>query len=363
MKRRNSVPVCSATAWDLLQRRRRRQEDPSVFWFRRQQQCKSDSDDLPSTNWLQLHPGRIHEISGAGGSGKTQIVLQLCLQVAAAAVTATAIATTGNSISGTIIPATSTSPPASDLCQAVYISFQGKAKLAKALQRLQQMAVHGYPQFAMNGTATPLLRRILTRSCSSTNTDDFRTLLDVELPALFHERRQTAQQQQNIHDPQQIHKKIPTILVLDSLADLMRGITTGPSQPKHRQHATRAAWLFYTAAQLRKLADHFEIVIVVVNQVSLHDHTPALGLAWRHCVHTALLVQRHQQSTDYTSHNDNKTMYNDENNHQQNHNIRLQNIPIRSRTTHRMATLLKSLNHPCGQEIQFVIDSGGVFIT
>jgi hypothetical protein len=168
--------------------------------------------------------------------------------------------------------------------------------MTKMLQRLQQMA--GESDNSNNNVLTQVLTRCVVQ------TDDFWELLHTELPALL----QQAMPNANTGSKGRIQ-----VVILDSLADLLRG---------HTDMAARSAWLLVAASQLRKLASRYNVVMVVLNQVSFGEQTPALGLTWKHCVCESFCLSR-QGNT-------------------------------------RSVGLLKSSTNKCGQRVKFEIGVGGV---
>ena len=250
LKRKAPEPV---TALQLL--RQSLASQSQCFYLMRYPSLK------PPSPWLRLRPGKIHELVGPAGSGKSQTALSLCLQAAR------------------------------QNHQALYLSLRGPSALRKMLQRLHQMC---------SGDET-LLTRILTRCV--VETDDLWALLFKELPQLL-------QEQSGVR-----------VLVLDSLADLLRGQFMAVNNKD--LNPTRSSWLMVVASQLLKCASDHGVSIVVLNQVSFGDNVPALGLSWKHCVQESFLLSRQGNQ--------------------------------------RRVSLLKSATFPCGGPgIEFVIGTEGV---
>ncbi|CAB4313453.1 unnamed protein product [Prunus armeniaca] len=140
-----------------------------------------------------------------------------------------------------------------------------------------------------------------------------------------------------IHDAQQLihvlrdiqafividHTQLPMkLIVIDSIAALF--------QSQYKTTLADLKWrskmLFKIFGTLKALANKFGVVVVVTNQVvdfiGPHDgvngvrlgnleclHTsgrrvsPALGLAWAHCINSKMFLARHEQSVGVNSHN------------------------------------------------------------
>lgn len=92
------------------------------------------------------------------------------------------------------------------------------------------------------------------------------------------------------------------IIIIDSLAGLVRFEYDNKSSSQMKD---RTAFLFSISRQLKWLSDTFNVAIVVVNQVTAgstidqgssmgvaEQSSPALGLAWAHCVNSRIFLER-----------------------------------------------------------------------
>jgi len=178
-------------------------------------------------DWLYLRRRCLHEIAGPGGSGKSQIALSLCFDLVK-------------------------NTPGS---KALYVSLKGKSSMDKALVRLSRMSSSDDKSY---------LKHITVKSCPQT--DEFWLMMRTELPTL-------------------LDNGSYSVLVLDSIADMFRL----PSEDSTVSPAfSRAMNVLAAAAELLRLADNHNLAAIVINQLSFSE--PALGLAWRHCVHNTFML-------------------------------------------------------------------------
>lgn len=323
------------TAYDLL-----RQEQASSAMkdplYLLQNELSSDHD---VESWLRLVPGKLHEVSGAAGSGKTQVALSTCLSAAAASDELGRFSSPSDE-GGSI------SPPTIECC-ALYVSLKGSGTMNKVLHRLKQMASNmasainrtKTESHSPERTAKDYLQRIVTRTC--VQTDDFWDFLNVELPQLLEQ-----------------NPKI-SVICLDSMADIFRGeVVDGKSSSSFPsvqtdsalnyvaeenkknasvQSKTRASWLMYAASVLIKYAERYNLVIVAINQVSWNDNRPALGLAWSHFIHTRYLLSKTNILVERSE------------------------TPASGHRVRRRVTLLKSMSTASGATAEFFINTGGAF--
>jgi len=118
-----------------------------------------------------------------------------------------------------------------------------------------------------------------------------------------------AQETLNRQLPDMCRENNIRLLVIDSMAGLVR---TEFDSSSCEEMKLRTAALFKLSRQLKWLADTYRLCIVVVNQVTAifdgggggggsgasffasggNDTTPALGLAWAHCVNTRIMLRR-----------------------------------------------------------------------
>jgi RecA/RadA recombinase len=244
-----------ATALTLLHAARAASRSDPLFLMARKQQQPTSTESL---DWLQLHDGMIHELSGPAGTGKTQIALSLCVQAASASPT---VATTGAGENANVP------------IRAVYLAL-GATRLHHVLQRLRTMTSRD------SASSIHVLQGILTKCCVSI--EDLLPLLTRTLPTLL-------RQEPNIR-----------LVVLDSIANLLRHDARTPAQ--------RASLLFQVTAAMQSLVSvHCSkpLSILVLNQVtaeitstshsSSESWKPALGLSWEHCIHSRFHVHRRER--------------------------------------------------------------------
>ena len=106
------------------------------------------------------------------------------------------------------------------------------------------------------------------------------------------------------------------LLVIDSIAGLYRTPAEGAAAPSAATHGQRAQHLVRLAARLKQISHHYDLAVVIINQVSDKpldeprrraaapwelgacgtadggSRVPALGLAWGSCVNTRLMLTR-----------------------------------------------------------------------
>lgn len=197
----------------------------------------------------------VHEISGEAGCGKTQIAYQLLLQ---AQVTADLGGLDG---------------------AAVYISTEGEVPVQRIRQIMRDYECM-HPRNYMDHIFIKTVYQLQDQT-------DF---LYNKLPSL-------------------VESQGVRLVVIDSIASLFRG---------HTEYQDRARMLMQLSAHLSKMAEEYRLVIVCINQVTDVFETspewatswhgcvrsmgrrvkPALGLTWSHCVHSRILLAKHQIGVD-----------------------------------------------------------------
>jgi len=198
-----------------------------------------------------LFPRGITEIVGEAGTGKTQICVQLCLQVQ--------LSIEKGGLGGGVC----------------YICTEGEFPL----RRLEQMMEPFRRKFSL-GNEWDLSSNIFTQEVPTV--DKLWELLQNKLPTLL--------QQHNIK-----------LVIVDSIAALFRFEYSG------EEAIERSKNLWRQANQLKLLSDGFNVGVVVVNQVSdffqdvpvigssISSRTtviPALGLTWSNCINTRIMLHR-----------------------------------------------------------------------
>lgn len=216
----------------------------------------------------------ITEIAGEAGAGKTQLALQLLLQVQ--------LPDKLGGLGGGAIYLHSDAPSAHP-----------------AMQRLRSLAECFERRHGGHGATTALLM-------SHVHVVQVDSI--AELESLLRDVV-----------PEQLRSHSIRLLVLDSIAALCR--THGDDGTSSRASVTgeRAGVLFKLAATLKALSDKYNVAVVVTNQVSdkpidAHDReaaapwelgacalpdgggcrVPSLGMAWGHCVNTRLVLTRRE---------------------------------------------------------------------
>ena len=140
------------------------------------------------------------------------------------------------------------------------------------------------------------------------------------------------------------------LLVVDSIA--------APAQRDMVSNAQRAIAVMQCAQRLKRLADQFQVAVLIINQVGSTTHSSssssinaatgstfakdraALGTAWHHCVTTRIQLEQHSFTTT-TATDDNL------------------GAPVSGRTTSRTASVVKSNTVPAGT-VSFSITNSGL---
>jgi len=203
-----------------------------------------------------LLPRHITEVAGEAGSGKTQICLQLALQVQ--------LPVEHGGLGG----------------GAIYIGTEGNFP-QRRLDQLHEAFSSKHAAHLPRGH--DLRDNIYIKSVSSID-QLFRSMIQ-QVPPLV--------QQRNVR-----------LVIIDSIAALLRyEYGTGASQLIERSKV-----IFSQANQLKQIADQLQVAVVVVNQVSdriddsrtnmtdIVQHkkrvVPALGLVWSNCINTRILLSK-----------------------------------------------------------------------
>lgn len=225
----------------------------------------------------------ITEIAGEAGAGKTQLTLQLMLQVQ--------LPYHLGGLQG----------------GAVYL-YGDTASAEPALRRLDQLAAAFAVRFAVQGADRERLKQNVY-VLQIDDPDDLWRTINERMPALL----ETAPVR---------------LLVLDSVGGVFRSAADdaisggGGGASARSAHGQRAQQLLRLAARLKQLADTYSIATVVVNQVtdkpSDEQHrrlaapwevgacgtpdggsarVPALGPAWSSCVNTRIVLTRREVAT------------------------------------------------------------------
>lgn len=268
--------IKSVSAWELLQENRRRAASLPMLMRPPQRRPEGSSASSSSSSghllvhppqdraehlaWMRLPPG-LHEVAGEAGSGKSQIAMSLSVDVA------------------TALFGRHPSP-------VYYVSTRS---IAKFVERLHQM-VHA------RGACPSVLQRILIREVS--NVENLLELLDGLLQANFvvvdeNSSNNNCQRKRKDHHASSVSPPPPPrLVVLDSVADLIRG----EAAPAPGEGWTTYATLRRVARLLRAFAERHDVAVLCVNQVTTNVGTgtlkPALGLTWAQEMDRSYMVSR-----------------------------------------------------------------------
>lgn len=232
-KRPSAVALQPTNAWELLLQSKQRTQDYPLHLVTH-----------PVSNLQQFSLGRgVYELAGPGGTGKTQIALSLCAQVAH----------------------TYTTP-----VRSLYVSLKD-TQLNRIVNRLRQIVSERNPP----AVTSSVLESIWTKACP-TPEDLFALLRD--------------------SIPEKILELQPRLIVLDSIADIFRS--------SDWEHTDRAFCLFYITQLLHRIIQQSRstpLSILVINQVtadfsgsSSSSWNPALGLSWANCSNSRFRVDRQE---------------------------------------------------------------------
>ena len=307
----------------------------------------------PNPFWYpSMIPMGMHEISGAGGSGKTQlacsIVVQAAMTPACRIPTPTTTTTAANTpddvltttmeatdyMQNTIHTTTTTNDDDDDddMIRAIYISMT-PSNTHKVVQRITQMIQarcqeqpyntdntdHEEIQSQQQQRIQSILRRIQIITCRTL--DDFMEICSEPQGLLTQTIRMSASSTTS--------SSFVRIMVVDSIADLFRY----NDHEHHRNSKSNAVTSkftmerslhFFTLTQrLQQLMTQqhssLPLSILILNQVTsnmsehemdhhhVHDETPALGLSWSNCVHSRFQLQKRYHYVHHIPMNDIRT--------------------------------------------------------
>eukprot|EP00985_Skeletonema_marinoi_P001655 scaffold668_cov124-Skeletonema_marinoi.AAC.2 len=263
----------------------------------------------------------INEISGEGGSGKTQICLGLCLTCALTPLLF--VKENGNN-----------SNQSKSYYTSIYITMGESIPQSKIATRLHQMLGHRIPNnnnSHSNAEDDPdEMERILSRIwlLSLKNEDDFIEFIEVHLPNILNNQSHGIKPQQQQQPP---NNQYPTcdkigLIAFDGIANFFRfsdplfqqyQTTSASYNQSSMFHQNRSSKLFQLSSLLRRMSDVYDVPIVITNQVTTSIPSddgllkrplpppsvvgggqdgnriqPALGLIWSNCVTTRFILQR-----------------------------------------------------------------------
>ena len=356
----------------------------------------------------ELHRG-ITEISGEGGSGKTQICLALCVTcVMMRCFPLPRAPSLGGPCGQDGIRSTTATEvdverrvDVSDdhfYHTAIYVSMGEGIRSVTIARRLEQI-VHarlnsdeGEPNAGGgNGEAKRILSRIVLITIR--NEDEFEDFVVGTLPNLL-DRMDSNRENDDCPNDRQRHDRRHHILLrcrrrtkvgliaFDGIAGFFRFSDTSSLQrPAHDSafYMRRSSRLLRISSKLREFSDVHDIPILITNQVtafasgvgagshsrtsSTHDGgqrrwpVPALGLAWSNCVTTRYILRRTNRmidaAVDVIRGNPGGPR-----NAGGNNDIAVSRKMMRVRE----ARILQLVNMPAEREVQFIVDTGDVLI-
>lgn len=319
----------------------------------------------------------ITEISGEGGSGKTQISLSLCVCCV---------------MSSFLHPGSSTNysvdrtgeGPDGGHYKAIYVSMGEGIRSVTIARRLEQMVRARLSNDEINDDEVSIcndaiIKRILSRIIliSIHNEDEFADFVEGDLPDLLH----------RIDDCNGFRRRRTKIglVVLDGIAGFFR-FSDLSSLNRHDEKSLffqrRGPRLLRLSSRLRELSDVYDVPVLITNQVTAFAEqisascpepssvlstttfgeqsrwaVPALGLAWSNCVTTRYILRRTEQMVDATT---------DVIGYGRKRPMDAEGKEIITGTQQMMrvreACILQSVNMPADLQVRFVIDSGDILV-
>lgn len=278
-----------------------------------------EGSSLPK--WLYLGPttGRVTEIVGEAGTGKTQLCLSLCVSLVLLPIMAITSNDTdcissnhdekverrtrkrslleGNNVlqvSKDLQPESGSSQQQKNhsnhdvRLQAIYVCMGDSAGVtaSQIAKRLHQMT-----RARWRSTTTNKDKR------ENENNHDVQNILQrIQTKCIYN----TEQLLEFLHDlPIQLEQEhamsVRTgLIVLDSIANLYRIQEDGSFHDQYF-YSNRSRDLFYISSRLKKISNQYGINIVVVNQVTMNGkgrNVPCLGLSWSCCVNERYMLDR-----------------------------------------------------------------------
>jgi hypothetical protein len=339
----------------------------------------------------------ITEISGEGGSGKTQVCLGMCVScvmtmrfprpgsfdrddgMRPASASDDADAGTGVDDRRSGVP--------DGHYVAIYASMGEGTRPAIIARRLEQMVHARGPGRDEDREAAT--RRILSRIVlvSIRNEDEFADFVDGDLPNLLDRADGDRGDGGGRHRDGRRARTNVGLVAFDGIAGFFRfsdPLSFQQCQPGANSafYQRRGSRLLHISSRLRELSDAHDVPILITNQVTafaadfgtnpssssssptrddgeIRWAVPALGLAWSNCVTTRYILRRTDRMVDAAA---------DE--------IRggaerpgdagggKDEIAVRRKTMMRVreARILQSVNMPEDREVQFVVDAGDVVV-
>jgi hypothetical protein len=343
----------------------------------------------------------ITEISGEGGSGKTQICLGLCV---------TCVMMRCFPLPRPPLPGgpcgydgiRSTTATDVDVERwvdvsddhfyhtAIYVSMGEGIRSVTIARRLEQIVnarLNSDEGDTSGGGINGAAKRILSRIVLITirNEDEFEDFVVGTLPNLLDRMDPNDRQR---HDGRHLRRRRRTkvgLIAFDGIAGIFRfSDNLSPQCPTHDSNSAfymrRSSRLLRISSRLRELSDWHDIPILITNQVtafasgvgvgsrssrtsSTHDGgqhrwaVPALGLAWSNCVTTRYILRRTNRMVDAAAV---EIRGNPEGPGDAGRKIDI--VVSRNMMRVREARILQLVNMPADREVQFVVDTGDVMV-
>lgn len=262
------------------------------------------SDKSTNRDWLTLgqkHVGSITELSGEGGTGKTQFLLSLCLT------TALLQKDTMNTNVGHSAALLSEAHHESiEFCEALFVSMGESTSSSQIAHRLHQMAAARSEEIPSSQSSPSTIRQVMERVHTRIihNTEEFIDLI-AELPHILKYGLNQGNGQNVTNKKSRSNIRL---VVLDSIAGLYR--MDDSVQSDKFFYMKRSEELFGISAKLKRISKDFCVHIIITNQVTttlegnvstgvwnpIDGKVPSLGLSWSCCVNERYFLSRKEIS-------------------------------------------------------------------
>lgn len=255
------------------------------------------NDTFPNNDevhdWLTLgqkHIGSVIELSGEGGTGKTQFLLSLCLT--------TALSQTCTAMNANVGP--------TEFCEALFVSMGESTSSSQIAHRLHQMAAARSEEIPSSQSSSSTIRQVMERVHTRIihNTEEFIDLI-AELPHIL---KYGLNQGNGENGTNKKNRSNIRLVVLDSIAGLYR--MDDSVQSDKFFYMKRSEELFGISANLKRISKEFGVYIIITNQVTttlegnvstgvwnpIDGKVPSLGLSWSCCVNERYFLSRKEMS-------------------------------------------------------------------
>ncbi|GFH60929.1 hypothetical protein CTEN210_17405 [Chaetoceros tenuissimus] len=294
----------------------------------------SDKSTNHDNDWLTLgqkHIGSITELSGEGGTGKTQFLLSLCLTTALLQ-TDTLNTNVGHSavenkrprdfdesqvlsnqqqkkrhiseFQQSILP--EAHHESIEFCEALFVSMGESTSSSQIAHRLHQMAAARSEEIPSSQSSPSTIRQVMERVHTRIihNTEEFIDLI-AELPHILKYGLNQGNGQNVTNKKSRSNIRL---VVLDSIAGLYR--MDDSVQSDKFFYMKRSEELFGISAKLKRISKDFGVHIIITNQVTttlegnvstgvwnpIDGKVPSLGLSWSCCVNERYFLSRKEIS-------------------------------------------------------------------